>query len=753
MKKRLLNLATLLIALLALSVNAQTEVRAMTDVSPLTLSYLNQLGQHPSGLVPGYIYKTKDNQKYYISAFVKINSQLDEDLIKKMDIIVGTKLEGVATFHIPLAKFKEALHLPGIDYLELDQPAFPTIDSARRQARVDSVHRGLGLPMAYSGKDVLVGIVDQGFDYNHPQFKDSTGKKYRIIRVWEENTIGQTYAGGTYGTEFRDIDALLAHGSDSKIHTHGTHVAGIATGSGIGGDTTGKLWRGMSYASDVIIVGIGPSENAWISTGLTNMIDGINYCFQIAESMGKPIVVNLSWGSTLGPHDGTSLFSQACDKLTGKRKLFVCSAGNSGDDQIHLGKTFTTKDTVLNTFVTFASGLPYKKNRVDAWGDVGQKFCASIALHNGTKKVAFTKTYCMDGKQHIDTLIGTNLDTCFVKITCKVESFNNKPRVLVELYNKTKENIQYTINGTPGTVNMWQGFIYNSSGYYGTFSNGGFPWATAGDNKMTISDQSSTKSAIAVGSYNSKVKYKSYFGVVTDYSQFITVAQRSDFSSRGPTADNRIKPDICGPGSLLASGISSFDPSYKKGGSNYNSVVKMYVDPITNDTNYYGMAQGTSMSSPAVAGIIGLMLEVNPDLDPEMVRNILDRTAIEDKYTFNIPDAGNNNWGQGKVNAMGAIRMTQALYNPKPIGTIKVFPNPITNPSIPLTVFYQNDKIEEIEFMFCDFTGRVFYKQKNMLHAGENWISIPMTTIAPRSNISILKWKTASKSGIVKLIF
>ena len=37
-----------------------------------------------------------------------------------------------------------------------------------------------------------------------------------------------------------------------------------------------------------------------------NITDGIQYCFDYAESVGKPCVVNISLGSHLGPHDGTS---------------------------------------------------------------------------------------------------------------------------------------------------------------------------------------------------------------------------------------------------------------------------------------------------------------------------------------------------------------------------------------------------------------------------------------------------------------
>jgi hypothetical protein len=80
------------------------------------------------------------------------------------------------------------------------------------------------------------------------------------------------------------------------------------------------------------------------------------------------------------------------------------------------------------------------------------------------------------------------------------------------------------------------------------------------------------------------------------------------------------------------------------------------VWPNHNNTRgRYGWTQGTSVSSPIVAGIIALMLEANPTLTPEIVVQILQQTATKDQYTGNIttPDV---RWGAGKVNALEAIK-------------------------------------------------------------------------------------------------
>jgi hypothetical protein len=65
-----------------------------------------------------------------------------------------------------------------------------------------------------------------------------------------------------------------------------------------------------------------------------------NYVFNYANLVNKPAVANLSWGCPLGPRDGTSLFSQACNNLVGPGKIFVLSGGNNGNNNIHLKKTY-----------------------------------------------------------------------------------------------------------------------------------------------------------------------------------------------------------------------------------------------------------------------------------------------------------------------------------------------------------------------------------------------------------------------------
>src|SRR5205085_10875096 len=111
-----------------------------------------------------------------------------------------------------------------------------------------------------------------------------------------------------------------------------------------------------------------------------------------------------------------SLFSQALDNLTGQGKIFVCSAGNGGQDSIHIKKTFTATDSTVQTFLRIEPNPEGKKTWVDMWGDTGKTFCVQVLLiNNGIS--SSSGFICLDDSVHDIILSGANNDTCFLTVT------------------------------------------------------------------------------------------------------------------------------------------------------------------------------------------------------------------------------------------------------------------------------------------------------------------------------------------------
>lgn len=149
-----------------------------------------------------------------------------------------------------------------------------------------------------------------------------------------------------------------------------------------------------------------------------------------------------------------------------------------------------------------------------------------------------------------------------------------------------------------------------------------------------------------------------YIGTPADADSVIAVgavridSSRSSFSSRGPTADGRIKPDVSAPGENIV---------------------------IASGNGYSSFGAGTSFASPLVAGVACQILQANPNLTPIEVRDLLRRTASR----AGKPD---NELGWGIINADAAIRQAAAAL-PVEVPAAYRFTAPYPNPTAGAAVF------------------------------------------------------------------
>ena len=590
--------------------------------------------------------------RYYIGALIKINEKFNESDLLKYEVLIGTKVANIISVKVPIENLEHISSINGIDFIQIDEPVKPQLDQARIFTLANYAHQGYQLPKSYTGEDVIVGIIDQGFDFTHPAFWDTTLTRYRIKRVWlmEDNSGNPPY-GYNYGTEVvgeQNIRNLLY---DFKDKSHGTHVAGIAAG-GFSGSVT-HIYKGIAPEAELITIST--------SGGKDNFIDGINYIFNYARSVNKPAVVNLSWGSHIGPHDGTSLFDIAVDSLTGPGKIVVGSAGNEGDNPIHLTKDFTSTDTLVYTFVEFSGETPNGKAIIDIWGDKNTTFSVFVGIYNTVKNSWEDYTPIIPSSfngSYVDTLYDDDLffpDLCFVTITTvSMSPINNKPNILINFDNTDQDALDendYFVIGIIGRntkIHAWLTSIQPQ--YRGYFTNKGYSYPVKpGDTDYTVGEIGGTgKNIISVGAFTTKNTYTDFNGRTQVIPFYAPVGEIAPFSSKGPTADGRIKPDISAPGNVIVSALSRFD-------SHYDLNSKEVVSGLTDGTNIwlFGALQGTSMSAPVVTGTIALMLEANPQLSPSQIKQIFQTTSITDNYTKTTP---NNSWGWGKLNTYASLK-------------------------------------------------------------------------------------------------
>ena len=644
-------------------------------------------------------------------------------------ITPGTCRYGIASFRL------DAFHLDLIDGLpmirvELASKAVPDLERARVGTRVDSVHAGINLPQAFHGEGVLIGVLDWGFDYTHPNFYDTTLTSTRIRGAWDQyRQSGPAPAGFDYGTVAETPADLMAMGSDTanvySYSTHGTHVAGIAGGSGCGIGL-----HGMAPAAEFLFATLMVDE--------ASALDAFAWMQDVAEADNKRLVINNSWGlPQWGTPDGTSLSNQFIDAMSDEGVVFVTSNGNNGDSDFHFDHTFAAPGDTARSLVTF---YPLSSNpnawgqSLHMWGEPGEAFHAGLGFLDGAFNPVGNTPWCItqDGPAmwEDETVVNGDDTVLYDVVVEQSHPANGRPFVQIRVHKgESLVNVVLQITSTDSHVHAWNHtYLTNDVGNWGyDFSTAGQPGWKDGDPFYGVQHPACSQNVIAVGAHSSDF--------VNNGGNEIG-GQLAFFSSFGPTLDGRLKPSISAPGVNVESSLSSF-----RDGS-YNVTETFDFDGTTYE---FARLSGTSMSSPAVAGIVALMLEANPALSSEQVCTILEETAREDNNTGTLPEEGDPVWGHGKVTATAAIQAALALntveQSDPSIARFTAYPNPAQDR---IRIDVASTQTKPVDWVLIDLLGRPVQR-------GTDWAPFEMELNGLSAGVHLLHLRQGQRTEVIQI--
>ena len=182
---------------------------------------------------------------------------------------------------IPYSKLEALAEVKGVEIINMPPKMSKKTDVTRQVTQAEEVIDGSApqLPQAYTGKGVIVGIIDRGFDLTHPMFKDKDGK-LRIKGYYSQGN--KTLNGDSVIITFDDGQRDTLSGSafykpEDLLDTlkvkdvggsHGSHCLSIAAGSILSDvkGTAGKALGGIAPEADILICNNYQSElgfNAW----------------------------------------------------------------------------------------------------------------------------------------------------------------------------------------------------------------------------------------------------------------------------------------------------------------------------------------------------------------------------------------------------------------------------------------------------------------------------------------------------------
>lgn len=630
------------------------------DAVPLTRSKLGKskagdLKRIPSDILASVFIETLD-------ASVKGKGKFPGQRAQKGNLV---------TARVPLSKLREIASNENVLHVELGEPLAtpnPVVSPEQVVAPAPTTRR-FGDPAIHrDGEDVLIGIIDvQGFDFSHPDFLDAEGKT-RFECIWDQGAprgfsrpSPQAAGQFDYGAEFlqKHLNAALANAPRLRLPayelerqtqmipgSHGTHVASIAAGN-----------RGVCPKARIagVLVSL-PTEDLHVRRSFydsTRIVDAVDYLVNVANQLSKklrkpiPLSINVSLGTNGHAHDGSSAVSRWIDSAMSIPGRCICvAAGNAGQEvaqfdgdsgyvmgRIHTSGQIPARDLVKDIeWIVVGNGLmDLSENELEIWYSPQDRFAVSVRPPGMEEWIG-----PIEPQEYIENR--QLRDGTFISIYNELYHPANGANY-ISLYLAPFLSGAGTIGIAAGrwTVRL-HGREVRDGRYHGWIERDDpHPLGRVGDKEAwRFPSFFSTASNVDDSSVSSLACGNRVISVANLDEAFERI---NISSSQGPTRDNRNKPDTAAPGTRIIA-------------------AKGFAGP----NDLWVAMSGTSMASPFVAGVAGLMLATQPKLTAAQIEGIIIRTARP------LPGGSfiwHNGAGFGRIDPNACIREAAAINDRK----------------------------------------------------------------------------------------
>ncbi|MDF1672403.1 MAG: S8 family peptidase [Vicingaceae bacterium] len=608
----------------------------------LVLCTSGMYGQYSKINITLKIELEKHNSKELFPLFVIGNTAKIKAEVQKLGGEFVRSVDNIAQIKLPVGvieSFSQNSFVQAIPYSFSKGKALS--DTMTVHNNVTPIHNGISpLLQPYTGKGVVVGVIDTGNDIVHPDFKDTLGNT-RIYRIWDQVT--NQYWDST------SINNNTCTHTDYDGVDHGTHVAGIAAGNGL------AVNNYCGVAPEATIVAVASDFNApnWLLT----VVDAAAYIFDVADSLNMPCVINASIGEYFGSHDGTDPAAKLIDSLVNYKpgRAFVAAAGNAGFFNWHVNQLVDADTSSSYLKYNASSSLGFGSVFYEVWSDTidfnNVDYAFGANLPNGTFEER-GRTSFFNIKNRLGTFTDTikNGSNILAIVQTYAELQGDKYLLQVLLNEPDSNTYNFSILSTgSGKFDFWSTSLLGTSDIVSS----GLPTVTQyppiahytkPDSSQTmVSSFQCHPNLLTVANFVNRKTYLDVDSIVRLVP--VTPGEKANSSSIGPNRRGVIKPDIGATGDYTI-------------GPNSAAVIaaNMSAGPIARERVAFGGMHrrngGTSMASPVVAGVVALYFEKCPNATMAEVKNALLSTAKQDTFTGAVPNFA---FGYGKVNAFAAL--------------------------------------------------------------------------------------------------
>ncbi|MEL7423250.1 MAG: S8 family peptidase [Bacteroidota bacterium] len=540
-------------------------------------------------------------------------------------------------------------------------------EAIRAEARIDQVESTYGL----SGEGVLTVMMDRGIDYRHPDFIDEAGNT-RILYIYDlYDPSGASDPDNPFGVgtiyDSTEINAALQAGGTpitNDIFGHGTATTGIMAGNGSGA-TNPDQFKGVAPDAKIISIivakdfvppfGGNPGQSGEFDP--TVLPTAFAFAQEKIEELDRPSVTLLNIGSIGDPTDGSIALCETIEDFVDAGHPFFCGVGDDGGANNH-----SIKQLVASTTTEFEIQKAEAGNlRFTAWYYESDRVQLSVVRPDGSTEGPFNPP---SGPLDVFSTFLNGLSIFHRGADTDFANSNSDLRqILIDISGQTGTyTVQLAatqVDSPDGKINgMLNPALYiNSNQFLNNDNPGG-----------NINSYSSCPATLSPTDY---VADNTWVDINGNNRARVGEGSPGEIwigSSVGPTMDGRLGVDISAPGEVA---YAAYSPN-----SYYSSFTFNVLDGSDNN---YGIQTAVSAAAPTLAGVVALMLEIDPSLTPSEIRTILQENAREDSFTGTTP---NSTWGHGKLDAFAAVSEVWETVDTEELSITpptSIYPNPFQN--------------------------------------------------------------------------